>query len=373
MNFKEFLEQEELLEVMSQPKEPLNGKWVDMGSGSYEYHFDVSKDMDCQEHPCYAVFISSMGNGVSVSFKKRGERYEDTGVGAPMEVGNAVTYAVGEFIRNHQPQMLTWAAVGKTRANAKNTGARKQIYAKWMASNFFPEYIPGDTDDPVNSQIWIRKDYYEKEYASRGYPPVPEAGHDPRSKRQAHKAFVQSILDITQKRDDSRRAVDGERETADERIRTADRERTAAQRAQEAQQRQEQEREREEALQRIVQDPQHNPLRLKIGDAVMSQLWGSRAIYGTIQKFYNHEIHHMPLLYAVLANAVDNNRLPIHAMSHEGMQEVKNLRKISSGKKGREIHTDSSGQRFKNIGPRPQPTPPPPAQPNSAPTDSDYA
>src|SRR5690606_22229828 len=91
--------------------------------------------------------------------------------------------AIGQYIDAKQPPQLTWSPVAKSRAGANNPMARESVYFLWAAKNIFPQYVP------MSKRKWVRRDVYEQNYVSQGYPPVPKDVSKP--KRAAEEMLQQ--------------------------------------------------------------------------------------------------------------------------------------------------------------------------------------
>lgn len=160
-----------LNEIFDNPKPPKNGHWYGSPDNA-QYGFDSEKD-PCPRSPCFRINFRKQGNDVvSVSFWPKSGGTTDRGKFAQYEIGNAVAYAVNDFVKTNNPIALSWFPVEKTSTD-RNPEARKHIFATWMKRNMFPKYVPADPRNPDYPTLWVRRDVYDQEFTPHGYP-IPD-------------------------------------------------------------------------------------------------------------------------------------------------------------------------------------------------------
>lgn len=269
LNFKDFLflTDLELIFEAVEDHQPLHGRWerpLATHSGSNSYRFNVSGD-NCgdEANPCYKVNVNgNPAEGVTISFYRAGST-ADAHKGVGLEVFKGVLKALSEYVTTHRPAKLGWSAVSKSVPNPvsgkiQNPEARAHVYEGWALRHLFPDKYVG-----MQGQ-WIRRDLYEKNYVSNGYPPVPEGvtGDSPASvKARALEAMKEQAA---ANREQIRlRELERERQEAEERRREEERRRQEAERR-----RQEEERRRAEMLANAIDDPAQNPNGIREGDTV---------------------------------------------------------------------------------------------------------
>lgn len=215
---------------------PIDGSWQNnLQSFSDVYHFKVPGDMDAD----YKVSISGSEEGVSVSFA-RDNRYSDTGKGVQKDVMYSVLHALGEYFSAKKPRAINWTAVSKSRTGAQNREARAHIYDKWATRHLFPHlYVGMDSN-------WIRRDVYESEYVTIGYPPIPPDVTEDTSASVKAKV-LEKMRDIAKQ---NHADIENRRVAEDRR------------REEEA------ERRRQERLQQAIVSPEQNPGQIQVGDIV---------------------------------------------------------------------------------------------------------
>lgn len=243
--------------------QPLDGRWehpldAANANGYANYYFNVPGD-NCRGYngkPCYTVgFGGNPASSVSISFSRDGS-YSDQNTGHGTEVFKSVLKAVGEYIKALKPAALQWSPVSKTTTNPVagkiiNADARKNIYDKWSIRHLFPNKYVGLANK------WIRRDIYDSDYVTKGFPPVPteiSADSPPGTKA---KALEDMRVGIEANKAEIAR-LQQERETA---------ERRRQEQEQEARRR-EQEREAAERLAAALQDPAQNPHGVAKDDVV---------------------------------------------------------------------------------------------------------
>lgn len=167
--------------------EPLDGHWKTPPDayGQSQYVFNVAGEEDCSSYsPCYTVkFYGSTSGTTSISFN-RNSSHDDTNLGNQKEVIRGVLKAIIKYVKDTNPIGLDWTPVDKTKVNARtgdyvNKNAREVIYRGWAVRHLFPDKYVGGLNIPGHdSNIWIRKDIYDKTLVPLGMPPVPEGIHD---------------------------------------------------------------------------------------------------------------------------------------------------------------------------------------------------
>lgn len=169
LTWKEFSENK-LNELFENPQPPKNGHWIFDHSNRAEYGYDTDKD-PCPKSPCHIVYFIKQHGGVTIGFKPAHSRHEQDErlQFAQYDVGNAVMYATKEYIEKHNPTFIAWSPTRKTRSD-RNPEARRKIYAIAIQRALFPQYVPADPQSPDHPSRWVRRDIYEKEFASKGYP-----------------------------------------------------------------------------------------------------------------------------------------------------------------------------------------------------------
>lgn len=250
----------------------LDGRWERplAKNQSNRYFFNVPGDTcgiddpeTLRKNPCYEVNISNIDGKISVAFKNKLTMYKDVDVPTVdgRNVGDAtikgVLKAVGEYITTVNPSSISWTPVGKYKINKKtgevtNPEARKVVYEYWALKNLFPDKYVGMGNN------WIRRDVYDKEYVTTGYPEVPENLHidsGPGTKRKAYEELQEKIRnnasEISQnetKREQlAQKRIQQERKIAEEENR----------------------RRKEEALKQALNDESKNPAKIQKGDIVL--------------------------------------------------------------------------------------------------------
>jgi len=281
------LELERLINEGVDDHEPLDGRWdrpLEDSRGGNVYRFNVSGDScGSPNRPCYQVNVSgSAENGVSISFSRDGS-YSDEHRGVGMEVFRGVLKGLGEYITSQKPVSLTWSAVTKSvphpvTGKITNPEARAHVYEAWALRHLFPDKYVGMDGK------WIRRDVYDNDYVTKGFPPVPEMDlSNPGSKRKAHEEMVKKAHE---NRAEIHR-LEREREEAEER---RQREERAAREAEQRRQREEAEARRQEMLQQHIQDETKNPEGIREDDVVYivdpnSGEWGLENKVGKVEGF----------------------------------------------------------------------------------------
>ncbi len=136
------------------------------------FYFDVEGD-DCSPKWCYFVWFEQLpkSNSYEISFKRMNEtKDERRGVGN--QVMGAVQYAIMEFIKQRNPDQLIWSPVKTKTVNPvtgriTNPEGRKEVYEIFAIKSLFPLYVS------VKANEWIRRDIYDRDYVSKGYPAIP--------------------------------------------------------------------------------------------------------------------------------------------------------------------------------------------------------
>lgn len=274
-DFLDYIFDQELDQLLEgvESYQPLDGKWDQDGS---TYRFNVSGD-GCDTCPCtqgtdgvgrcYSLEITDYGGdrGVSIAFY-RGGSTSDMRKNVGMDVFKGVLKGLSEYISAHKPASIRWSAVRKSSVNPLtrtivNPEARAHVYEGWAVRHLFPEKYVGMQGK------WIRRDIYDKEYVSTGYPPVPEGLTDasnPGEKKQALESMkekAQANQAEIQRREIERQEAESRRQQEEENRR---REEIRRQR-EEAQQR------RLERLRQELEDPEKNPNGIQLDDVVYLQ------------------------------------------------------------------------------------------------------
>ena len=168
MKFKDWL----LIEMgisEIEARKPKHSEW----SGDL-FYFDVEGD-DCSPKYCYFVYFEELSkrNAYEVEFSRLNNKSKDERRGVGNEVFNAVKYAILEFIRKKNPEYLTWSPV-KTKVVNPMTGqvtnpeGRRDVYEGFAVRSLFPMYVS------VRVNEWMRRDIYDRDYVSSGYPSIPD-------------------------------------------------------------------------------------------------------------------------------------------------------------------------------------------------------
>lgn len=269
LRFKDFLFFDDLDRIVEgiDDHQPLDGRWDNPLSSSNNYatyKFNVPGD-DCgtTHSPCYAVSISgSPTNPVSIAFS-RGGSYSDQHRGVGMTVFKGVLKALSEYITTLKPAGLSWSAVQKSVPNPHtgkivNPEARAHVYEGWAVRNLFPEKYVG-----MQGQ-WIRRDLYDSQYVTTGYPPVPEgisgdssSGEKTAALEKMKETAENNRREIAQ-REDERREAERESQRAE----------TERRQEEERRLRVERDRVRQERIAAATDSPEQNPNQLKDGDTV---------------------------------------------------------------------------------------------------------
>ena len=89
-----------------------------------------------------------------------------------MKGNGAVQYAIMEFIKQRNPDQLIWSPVKTKTVNPvtgriTNPEGRKEVYEIFAIKSLFPLYVS------VKANEWIRRDIYDRDYVSKGYPTIP--------------------------------------------------------------------------------------------------------------------------------------------------------------------------------------------------------
>jgi hypothetical protein len=175
-SFREWLAlHERSLEDIEALRPPKNGKWED----SETYSFDVDGDEcsnDMGYDGCYVVSflplpdINNKGSGVMVSFTRSGLT-SDMRLGVGFKVFDGVRKAISEYVSRSRPKRIVWSPVERTgRAGPANTpDARSKAYDAWAVKAIWPDkyvsYRPNE---------WVERSWYDRNYAGKGHPPIPE-------------------------------------------------------------------------------------------------------------------------------------------------------------------------------------------------------
>ncbi len=162
MNFREYAERKELLEIFDKDdisRYQPTGKWTN--KDLYQFNIPSSQEQ-CSGGYCYYVRFEddddNLGS-IDISFG-----HADTGVkdryqveqGDTKEVMYSVLKATDEYINKWKPEAISWIGVSKSRPNATNLDARSKVYFSWAAKNLFPNYLPMENDH------WVRRDVAEE-------------------------------------------------------------------------------------------------------------------------------------------------------------------------------------------------------------------
>jgi len=194
MNFKLWLENNHLInEITSTEIEALPPKDF-LWKGDQVFYFNVEGD-DCEGKFCYWVFFEDIKkNAYEVEFRRLGNNSKDERKGVGMKVFMAVMYAINQFIKNKNPEFLSWSPA-KTKTPNPVTGqianpeGRKHVYEGFAVKSLFPSYVS------VKVNEWIRKDIYQTMFVPKGYPPIPE-NLTVTSPLQVKKEFLEKIRSL---------------------------------------------------------------------------------------------------------------------------------------------------------------------------------
>lgn len=175
-SFREWLSlHERSLEDIEALRPPKNGKWED----ELTYSFDVEGDEcdnDMGYDGCYVVNflplpdINNKGDGVMVSFTRSGMT-SDTRLGVGFKVFDGVRKAISEYVSKKTPKRIVWSPVERSgRPGPANTpDARSKAYDAWAVKALWPDkyvsYRPNE---------WVERSWYDRNYAGKGHPPIPE-------------------------------------------------------------------------------------------------------------------------------------------------------------------------------------------------------
>jgi hypothetical protein len=188
--FIEFIESQEdsfLWEMTgfeAEVKKPPASEWYK----DFFFYFDVEGD-NCTPKYCYHVYFEPIAkNSYEIEFRRLMNNSKDERRGVGIKVLGAVKYALMEFVKNKNPDLLQWSPA-KTKipnpvtGNVTNPDGRRDAYENFAINNLFPRYVS------VKTNQWIRSDIYERDYASKGYPQIPENLNNIAQKKQ----FIQQI------------------------------------------------------------------------------------------------------------------------------------------------------------------------------------
>lgn len=336
LNFKIFFEEQELNELFAVGAPPKDGQW----DGS-TFYFNIPEDPNCsnvENGRCYRVDFGDDGYGVGIAFKPTySGSYNATGANVQSQVGQGVTYALSQYIKQHSPKKLHWIPVTKNGGGEKNPEARRHVYSLWMRKNLFPDqYVPFMQDDPMNPEhpaSWIRRDEYDKIQAEKGLPKLPPPEDTTINKSVLYKQLVTTHKEIYEKAQKVRQA-EYERTHADEIARRQEAQ-TFLQRQRDLEQTNQRQREaeRNQMIMRLVSDSQVNPAKIGIGDAVQSR-FGNYWYRGKVSGF---QISQNGELQAIVTDKVDAQNQPIeNSWMAPDDEPISGLHKISAGMFGKE-------------------------------------
>jgi hypothetical protein len=267
--------------------QPKNGHWSNEPAdapGSYVYYFDVEGDPEtCGSDPCYSAVVSYQNGAAYIAFKHANTQYKDRGgeggtwdkAGADIrKLGSIVMYSVlkalMEFIQKVNPNKLNWSAVSKSRNNANNPGARKKVYFAWAVKNLFPDkYVP------TNEQEWWSVNYYNQQKED-DWPEIPQS-----SGNRAAKTFIQEVASKIREKEEREEREQEEREQEQARQLEARRQQIR------------------DSLPQLLQDPQHNPNGVNVGDITIFN-----------SNFYRHRnTHEIKSIEVSFDDTWDNNSI----------------------------------------------------------------
>lgn len=159
--------------------------------GDEIFNFDVEGD-DCSPKWCYSAYFEEIKtNSYELEFRRLGNNSKDVRKGVGIKVIMAVMYAIMEFIKKKNPEVLSWSPVKTKTANPvtgqiKNPEGRRDVYDNFAIKSLLPIYVSLEANE------WMRKDIYERDYVTKGYPPIPDS-LTTASPTQEKKAFLQKI------------------------------------------------------------------------------------------------------------------------------------------------------------------------------------